>query len=212
MTLTNRHLLFAAILVVLLPGTAELSAGQIAGKITYDDRVSKVSGDTGGCKHVDSVNTAVLLTVLNPPTGGKPRGPVSVEIKGCQFQTRVVGLMTGQSLRLVNRDDIAHNVHGLPEANREFNIGMPPTATETVSFGKPERPFAVKCDVHPWMTSYVAVMSHPYFAITDASGKFRIDGVPAGSYSVLAWHERLGTRTFKVEIDEGVAATVDWRF
>jgi len=212
MTPANRHLLIVAALVALVACAAELSAGQIAGRITYDNRVPRVTGDTGDCERVDSVRSAVLVTVLNPPAGGRRGAPVSVEIRNCQFQTRVVGLMIGQSLGFKNRDGIPHNVHGLPKENREFNIGMPPTTTNSINFRSPERPFPVKCDAHPWMTSYVAVMTHPYFAVTDDRGSFSIDGLPAGSYSVQAWHERLGTRTFMVEIDEGASEPVDWRF
>ncbi len=97
---------------------------------------------------------------------------------------------------------------------REFNIGMPPALkTSDRTFNKPEPFFLVKCDVHPWMSSYVAVMTHPYFAVTSATGKFSIDasGLADGSYEVEAWHERLGNQTGTATVSGG-GATVDFSF
>jgi len=111
-----------------------------------------------------------------------------------------------------NSDGILHNVHGLPSENREFNIGMPPTLKEKEqTFNKPEMAFPVKCDVHPWMKAYIAVMTHPYFAVTDRDGKFTIEGLPAGTYEIEAWHEKLGTQTAEVTVD-GDGATADFTF
>ena len=120
--------------------------------------------------------------------------------------------MVGQPLQFKNSDGILHNVHGLPKVNKEFNIGMPPTVkTSDKTFNKPEPVFKVKCDVHPWMSSYVAVMTHPYFAVTGRDGSFKIDNVPDGTYEIEAWHEKLPAMTGSATVSGG-NATVDFAF
>ena len=209
--------------------------GSVVGTITYDDRVPPPGRGpfrpiemTAECAEMHSGpvtsgelvlgdgNTLgnVFVQILNPPEGDyePPRRPVVIEQRGCVYAPRVVGVMQGQPLQFKNSDGILHNVHGLPKENREFNIGMPPTVTErSVTLNKPEPLFTVKCDVHPWMQSYVAVMTHPYFAVTDESGRFRLDNVPDGTYEIEAWHERLGTQTGTATVDGG-RTRVDFSF
>ena len=207
-------------------------AGSVTGTIVYDDKVPnlkplKMDADPACLeKHSAPVKSEVLVLgdgnamanifvqVSNAPGGAHtpPSEPVVVDQLGCIYRPHVSGVMVGQPLKFKNSDGILHNVHGLPKENREFNIGMPPTLKEKdVKFTKPEPLFKVKCDVHPWMNAYVAVMSHPYFAVTDKDGKFTIDGLPAGSYEIVAWHERLGTQTQSVTVGDG-AATADFTF
>ena len=83
-----------------------------------------------------------------------------------------------------------HNVHGLPFANREFNFGIFKGQAMQRTFAKPEI-FKVKCDVHGWMAAWIGVFDHPYFAMTDADGRFTIKGLPPGKYTLEVWHERL---------------------
>jgi hypothetical protein len=114
---------------------------------------------------------------------------------------------------LAASDGILHNVHGLPKQNREFNIGMPANLTEkSVTLNQPEPLFPVKCDVHPWMNAYVAVMSHPFWAVTDEDGAYSIENLPAGTYTVEAWHERLGTQTSQITVADGEGASADFAF
>lgn len=157
----------------------------------------------------------VFVQVKNPPQGSHPVPSDAVVINqhGCQYLPHVAGVMVDQPLQFQNSDGVLHNVHGLPEENREFNIGMPPTVTEkNQTFNKPEPLFPVKCDVHPWMRSFVAVMTHPYFAVTGEDGSFSIEGLPAGTYEVEAWHEKLGTQTASVTVADGEPATADFTF
>ncbi len=207
--------------------------GSVTGKIVYDDVVptlKAVSMDADpvcAAKHKEPAypdylvlgtgNTLanVFIQVKNPPakTYPTPTTPVIIDQKGCRYEPHVVGVMVGQTLKFKNSDGVLHNVHGQPTVNREFNVGMPPTVTESdKSFNKPEPIFPVKCDVHPWMKAYAAVMTHPYFAVTGKDGQFKIDNLPAGTYEIEAWHERLGTQTAQVTVTEGGAATSNFSF
>lgn len=212
-------------------------AGSVTGTITYDDRVPPpgkgpfkpldMNADPACAKkHSTPVasgqlvlgdgNTLanVFVQVKNAPAKdySTPSEPVIIDQHGCMYEPRVSGAMVGQQVRFKNSDGVLHNVHGLPKENREFNIGMPPTVTESdKTFNKPEPVFPVKCDVHPWMKSYVAVMTHPFFSVTDDGGKFKIDNLPSGTYEIEAWHERLGTQTQSVTVGDG-AATADFSF
>jgi plastocyanin len=142
-----------------------------------------------------------------------PTQPAVIDQQGCAYHPHVIGVMAGQPLRFLNSDDLLHNVHGLPDANREFNLGMPGSLKQKdVVLETPEPLFPVKCDVHPWMQAYAAVMSHPYFATTAEDGQFEIRNLPAGTYELEAWHERMGTRTATVTVEDGGTATADFSF
>jgi hypothetical protein len=147
----------------------------------------------------------------NVPAGASvPAQPAVLDQKGCMYEPHVLAMMTGQQLVVKNDDEFMHNVHSLAEKNPTFNFSQ-----ATVDPGKvvPESPrttefFRVKCDVHPWMSSYVAVFEHPYFAVTQADGSFEIKGLPAGEYTIRAWHESLGEREQKVTVSDGKPADV----
>ena len=138
-----------------------------------------------------------------------PTTPVTIDQKGCRYLPHVFGIQVGQPLSILNSDPIVHNVNAAAKANKEFNLIQPkgvPRGTRT--FDKPEIMVPIRCDVHPWMSSWVGVVSHPFFAVTGADGSFSLKGLPAGTYTVEAWHEELGTQTQKVVVDakKGAAA------
>ncbi len=131
---------------------------------------------------------------------------------GCLYTPRVQGLQTGQALTVKNTDATLHNVHALATANPEFNQAQPqglPPFDKT--FDKQEV-VKVKCDVHPWMAAYVGVVPHPYYAVSGEDGAFSIDKLPAGTYTLEAWHEKLGTQTQQVTIAPNQTATVNFDF
>jgi len=124
-----------------------------------------------------------------------------------------MGVLVGQKFKIINSDGLLHNVHSLPNVNNGFNRAMPASVKEAeFEFSKAEPMFKVKCDVHPWMNAWVAVMSHPFFAVTGKDGKFKIDGLPAGTYEVEVWHEKLKTQTTKVTISGDENKTADFTF
>ena len=93
-----------------------------------------------------------------------PKTPVVLDQQGCQYKPHVMGIMVGQTYRILNSDGVLHNIHTLPKVNPAFNKGMPASLKEaTTVFNKPEEVFHIKCDVHPWMSAYMAVFTHPFF-------------------------------------------------
>jgi len=130
---------------------------------------------------------------------------------GCQYSPHVFALRVGQTLKILNPDGTLHNVHAFSKVNAEFNEAMPKFRTELEKvFDKAEpTPFAVKCDVHPWMNAWAAVFDHPYFAVTGNDGSFTIGNLPAGTYELEIWHERLPAQTVSVTVAAGEKATLD---
>ena len=142
-----------------------------------------------------------------------PKTPVVLDQKGCQYVPHVMGIMVGQTYRILNSDGVLHNVHALPKINKGFNRAMPATVKEaTATFDKPEAVFQIKCDVHPWMSAYVGVFTHPFFSVTATDGKFTISGLDPGTYEITAWHERLGTQTASVTVSGTDTKTQDFKF
>jgi hypothetical protein len=121
--------------------------------------------------------------------------------------------MVGQTVKILNPDGTLHNVHAMTKVNQEFNLAMPKFRTEiTKVFDKPEFMFALKCDVHPWMSAYGSVMAHPFFAVTQKDGKFEIKGLDAGTYEIEAWHEKLGVKTMQITVTADESKQADFTF
>ena len=140
-----------------------------------------------------------------------PAEVVEFDQGGCQYSPHVFALRVGQTLKILNPDGTLHNVHAFSKVNTEFNEAMPKFRTELEKvFDKAEPvPFAVKCDVHPWMNAWAAVFDHPYFAVTGSDGSFTIGNLPAGTYELEIWHERLPAQTVSVTVAAGEKATLD---
>lgn len=149
---------------------------------------------------------------LGNRTFDTPTEAVTFEQKGCMYEPHVVALRANQKLKMVNSDNTTHNIHPLPANNREWNKAEPAGATMEESFPREEIAIPVKCNVHPWMKSYIAVFKHPYFAVTGKDGSFQLPNLPPGEYTVEAWHEKLGTMTQKITIAAGESKTLDFTF
>jgi plastocyanin len=167
-----------------------------------------IVGAGGGLKNV-------LVRVIKGATGTyeAPKVDAVVDQSGCMYRPRVQAVLAGQTVQIKNSDQTLHNVHTYKGASTIFNQaqipGMPPMS-RTFSGGGQIIKF--KCDVHNWMTGYVAVMSNPFFAITGDDGGFAIEKLPAGKYTLEAWQERLGTRTADVTVAEGQPVKADFDF
>jgi len=130
---------------------------------------------------------------LGSRTFDTPKSPVTMDQKGCIYSPHVVAMMAGQTVSVTNSDKTTHNIHPVPKFNSEWNKSQPPgaPAIEEV-FGREEIAIPVKCNVHPWMKSYVAVFKHPYFFVTGKDGTFTLKDLPPGTYALTAWHEKYG--------------------
>ncbi len=132
---------------------------------------------------------------------------------GCNYSPHVIGVIVGQTVKFLNPDGTLHNVHFMSRINPEANIAMPDFRKEMeITFYKPEFMFQIRCDVHPWMQAWMAVMPNPFFAVTGPDGKFEIKNIPAGTYEIEAWHEKLGTKTATITVTDGAAQTIDFTF
>jgi len=128
-----------------------------------------------------------------------PKAVINQE--GCQYKPHVLGVMVGQEITILNSDELLHNIHALPFANKEFNFGQPQKGmVEKKSFTTVEVPVKIKCDIHPWMGAWAIVLDHSFFSVTDPAGKFEIKGLPPGKYTIEAWHEAYKSVTVEVEV------------
>jgi plastocyanin len=142
-----------------------------------------------------------------------PTEPVTLTQEGCRYVPHVLGVRVGQPLLIVNGDATIHNVHAIPEKNEEFNVSQQVQGMKnTRTFTAPEVMVPFRCNVHSWMNAYVGVLDHPYFAVTHDGGQFELKGLPPGTYTVEAWHERLGTETQQVTLAAGESKPITFTF
>src|SRR3954470_2886819 len=142
-----------------------------------------------------------------------PTKPAQIDQKSCRYHPHVFGMMVNQPLEIVNSDPTLHNIHAMPKGNSEFNNGQPIQGMKmSHTFDKPEVMVPFKCDVHGWMNAYVGVMSNPYFAVTEKDGKFELKSLPPGTYTIEAWHEKLGTQTASVTLGAKESKDVTFTF
>lgn len=142
-----------------------------------------------------------------------PSAEVRVDQNGCVYAPHVVGVQAGQKVAFTNSDATVHNVNAQPNTNPKFNqtqaAGQAPIVK---SFCQPEQAIRVKCNQHGWMTGWVNVVRHPFFAVSDAAGAFTIKGLPPGQYTLVAWHEKLGEKTLAVTVPPKGTTTADFTF
>lgn len=157
----------------------------------------------------------VLVRISKGMTGNydPPMTNATLDQTECMYRPRVQGIMAGQSLLIKNSDQTLHNVHSYKGPSTIFNQaqipGLPPMAKKFNDVGDIIK---FKCDVHPWMTGYVAILNHPFFAVTGDDGTFSIPKVPAGKYTIEAWHERLGVKTVEISLTPDKASETAFSF
>ena len=202
--------------------TAEPAGGDITGKVTFSGtppkaKVLKMDADPVCAKqHPEPVMSQDV--VVNPdntlqnvliyvkaglPAANQypvPATSVKVDQKGCIYEPRMVVAMVNQPIEFSNSDPTNHHIQAMAEINKEWvvsqNMGMGP---QIAKFDKPEVGMLVICHLHSWMRMFVSVLNNPYYAVTGKGGTFTIKGLPAGYYTLEAWHEKLGTQTMKVQ-------------
>ena len=196
-------------------GTAPQRA-EIKNRPCHDHAASPLLDETVVVNEKFGTLANVFIYLADAPlSDGSQREAAVLDQKDCRYVPHVVGVQVGQTLRVRSSDPkTLHNTHYAPSANRPGNFGLTDAGQErTVTFDKPEF-IRVKCDVHPWMTAYVAVADSPFFAASDANeGRFEIANVPAGKYKLIAWHEQLGQVDQMVEVTDGkpVEVTVTYK-
>jgi plastocyanin len=142
-----------------------------------------------------------------------PSQPVVLDQQKCRYVPRVLGIQVGQALEVRNSDPLLHNVRGDGAINQPFDFGQPLQGIKTThTFTTREVMVPVKCQVHAWMRGYIGVLEHPFFAVSDGDGRFSIPQLPPGTYTIEAWHERLGTGTQQITVAAKDAKTLDFTF
>lgn len=155
-------------------------------------------------------------------TGGKkikdytfdvPAQAATLDQLGCRYIPHVLGVQAKQKVEVKNSDPTTHNVNVQAKSNEKWNQSQTQGAAPIIkSFARSETLIPVKCNQHPWMKAYVNVLSHPYFMVSKEDGTFEIKGVPPGTYTLVAWHEKFGEKTAQVKVDAKGAATSDFTF
>ena len=212
-----------------------IDAGTLKGHVKYDGKAPKkkrlrmdadpvcgsshsgpVYGENFKMAEDGSMEDALIWLKNVSYSDGAPAVPVVLDQKGCIYTPHVFGMVAGQDLLIKNSDATLHNIHSMPKVNKEFNFAMPKVVKEKEAvFNKEEEPFYIKCDVHPWMKAWVLVQDHPFFAVTDSQGNFRIDNIPPGTYEVIAWQEKFKMKraiTKTVEVKDSEETVQDFLF
>jgi len=160
------------------------------GRTTPATSEEVITGDGGALANV----VVYVKTGLDGYSFPAPAAAAAIKQEGCQYHPHVVAMQVGQNIDVTNADQTTHNIHPIPKDNREWNESQPPGAAPIEkSFTREEIAIPVKCNVHPWMKAYMAVLPNPYFQVTDKDGKFDLKNLPPGTYTVVAWHELYGS-------------------
>ncbi len=142
-----------------------------------------------------------------------PAEPIVMDQKGCVYHPHVIGAQVGQKVVFLNSDPVLHNVRTVSDQNAPFADMMPTKDMRlTKTFDKQEVMVRAKCDVHPWMASFVGVVAHPFFAVSSEAGEFTLQNVPEGDYEIEAWHEAYGRQTSKVKVEPRKTVTTAFTF
>jgi len=139
--------------------------------------------------------------------------PVILDQLSCRYAPHVFGIQVGQTLKILNSDPTFHNVHASAKKNQAFNLGMSKVEkVKTRRFDRAEVMIPIRCNVHPWMSAYAGVVDHPFYAVTDTTGRYALPALPAGEYVIEAWHEVFGAQAQTVKITEAETKTLDFTF
>ena len=212
--------------LLLLPAAAAGPTFTVSGTLSLDGaapkaRPNKRLADTPACCALHKEPPMKDDLVVDPSGGVRwgfvyvkkgvqgqftpPAEPLLIDQVGCVYTPHVAGAMVGQVVNFRNSDDMMHNVHALSFVNREFNFGQVKGSLDKVKFTTEEVPVKVVCNVHTgFMTAYIGVLEHPFFAVTDAAGKFEIKNLPPGKYCLGVWHEKMTIPDQEISVKENL--------
>jgi plastocyanin len=157
-------------------------------------------------------NVVVYISAGESEAAAAPGSPAIFEERGCRYNPHVLAVRVGQDIKIYNRDSIAHNIHPVAKTNREWSKIQPPD-TPPFYYGYDKEEFIpVKCNIHPWMQGYFVVLKTSHFAVTGDDGRFLLPELPAGRYTVTAWHESFGMQSREITITGREWQTVDFVF
>jgi plastocyanin len=146
---------------------------------------------------------------------GPAPSPVVLDQVGCKYVPHVIAIVQGETVEFRNSDGTMHNIHTMPTVvgNEPIDISQGAKgAPVTKQFAKPEVMMPVRCNNHPWMNAFINVSATPFFAVTDADGHFGISGLPAGTYTLAAVHEKMGEQDMTVTVTPQGTAKADFSF
>jgi len=157
-------------------------------------------------------NVVVYISSAVSAESSPPSSAVTLDQKGCRYVPHVLPFQVNQELKITNSDETSHNIHPLAKINQEWNKSEPPgTPPLTAKYEKPEF-ISVKCNIHPWMHGYFAVLNTSHYSVSDRAGEFKLPNLPPGKYTLTAWHESYGTQTQEVTISGNETKTVNFTF
>jgi plastocyanin len=221
---------FALLSAVVVPSL--MFAGTISGKVTYTGTPARqkpidMSKEPSCAKQhatpqlMESVvtgtgntleNVVVYISAGAPDENGASAKAVTFTQQGCHYTPHVLAFEVNQELDVVNADQTSHNIHPLPKVNREWNKSQPPGSPNIKEkYDQPEF-ISVKCNIHPWMHGWFAVLKTSHYAITGDGGTFTLPNLPPGKYTVTAWQEDYGTKTADITITGNETKNVDFSF
>jgi len=179
--------------------TAQAADAYFSGRVTMNGR---------------AVTGAVVLVRSGLPRGAKyqaPTAPVTVTVRGCRFTPSIVALMPGQALEIRNADAEPRRITSVGRRNPPFDVVVAAKRSTRRYLATPEIPVRLRCDGRAANAGAVAVLSHPYFAVTGAVGEYALAPLPPGTYVLEAWHGRYGTRSATVTLRRAPLSQ-DFRF
>ena len=142
-----------------------------------------------------------------------PSAAVTLDQNGCRYHPHVLGIMVGQPFEIINSDPVLHNIKAIAKKNRPFNVSQPSAGMKTTrTFSTPEVMVNLECNVHGWMKAFLGVRSDPFYAVSGPDGSFSIKGLPPGTYTIEAWHEKFGTQTATVTVTGTESKTANFTF
>jgi plastocyanin len=200
-------------------------AGDLRGAVSFEGtppklapltatRDQNVCGPNVPDESVEVANGKLANVVITVKGSGLQKAApktVSIDQQGCRYHPHVQAAPVGSTLEIINSDPMLHNIHGYLGSQTLFNLAMP------IKGQKLPRPLPraglvkIKCDVHSWMSGFIVVADGP-FAVDGPDGTYSIKGLPAGAYTVTAWHEKLGEKTSQVNVPESGEVVADFTF